>query len=110
MVDPSLQIIDSIHVGVLRRDRAEQDDFTFGHEAKRFEAAGAVAVVFEWDTLLVESIEQFLGDGGIGAFAVPLGHGLPVFGRIVRFYDGLVLFSSAGVGCLKRFRTTGWSA
>ena len=52
-------------------DEAEHHHLALGHEPQRLEAAGARGVVFEHETVVGELVEQPLGDGVVGALAVP---------------------------------------
>src|SRR5262249_39830826 len=72
LVDPAAQQILRLDLRALGGDEAEHRDLALGDVAQRLEAAGAVAVVFEQQAVVIETAEQALGDRIIVALAVPL--------------------------------------
>src|SRR6185312_6036134 len=71
LVDALSQLVDLLDFRHLGGDEAEHDHLALGHEAQGGEAAGARRVIFEHEAVVRQLVEQPLGDGVVGALAVP---------------------------------------
>jgi hypothetical protein len=70
-VDSPSEIVDRLELRNLGADQAQHDGLASGHEAQRFETAGARRVVLEQEAGVVEFVEEHLGDRVVGALAMP---------------------------------------
>ena len=87
IADVPLQFILRPEVGAFCGHQPQHRDLVFGHEARRREIAGALAVIFQQQPLMLQAAKQVFGDAVIGAFAVPCL--LIEFGtRCLRLQDG----------------------
>ncbi len=71
LLDPSLQLVRVLQLGLLRGDQPEHDGLVLGHEAQRLEGAGARRVVLGEDPVDREVVEQLLGDRVVAALDRP---------------------------------------
>ena len=76
LVDAAFEVDNRFYVGALRCDEAQDDDFVLWDESQRLESTGAFAVVFQQNTIMLETTEELFGDGVVVAFTVPLRHEL----------------------------------
>src|SRR5437763_13609662 len=72
LIDTALEMVLALELRQLGADEAEHDFLALRHEAQRLEAAGALGVVLEEETIDVQAGEHALGDEvGVGAAREP---------------------------------------
>ena len=77
IIDATLEMIQRFDACALGGDQSEHRDRALADESKGIEAAGALAVVLQQQTMVFEAGEQTFRDGVIVSFAMPLRHYLP---------------------------------
>src|SRR5438105_15860253 len=71
LVDAPPQLIDGFDSSDFGRDQTQDGNLAFRHETQRFETTGTLGVVLQQETLVIQSAEEFFGDGVIVRFPMP---------------------------------------
>src|SRR5438105_13954788 len=71
LVDAPPQLIDGFDSSDFGRDQTQDGNLAFRHETQRFETTGTLGVVLQQETLVIQSAEEFSGDGAIAPFPTP---------------------------------------
>src|SRR5258706_16155548 len=71
LVDPPQEIVLRLELGSLGREETKDDGPVLRDEAKRLEAAGALAVVLQQEPIVTKPPEGLLGDPVVAALGEP---------------------------------------
>jgi len=63
LIDAAFEVVSGFYVRTLRGHESQDDDFVLGDEAQWLEATGALAVVLQQNTIVLEAAEELFGDG-----------------------------------------------
>src|ERR1700689_4017736 len=70
-VNAPAQVVRRFKLWKFRGDKPQHNAFAARHQPQRFEAAGALGIVFQQEVIHVECAKKFFGDGVVAALGVP---------------------------------------
>src|SRR5262249_4199700 len=79
LVEPSLEQVSRLHILALGGDKTHNGDSPLGDMFKRAKSAGALVVVFQEETVVLELRKNAFGDRVVVPLAMPLRHDLSRF-------------------------------